>query len=327
MNFYIIEEKETNICKIGVSNDIEERLKRLQTGNSSELVLNSGFYCKIPYKLETCVKNKYKESNRVGEWYDVEDKAELIEFINRKSHELNNKYYTCNLCDFKTIYKTGYKRHLKTNKHNKREGGFINRDKMIDLIEIIHGDKDLLFKCNKCEKEFKRKWDLERHLNKKNPCKKIIQDIQKNDELIEKDEKPYGCDFCKRSYKHKYHMNRHLKTCKEKQKEEQKEKDEKPYGCDFCKRSYKHKYNLTKHLKTCKEKQKEEQKEKDEKQQEFDLVNSKIRLLELEKQKEEQKDEKQQELDLEKQKQKQELELDLVNAKIRLLEFMIANNI
>ena len=289
MNFYIIEEKETNICKIGVSNDIEERLKRLQTGNSSELVLNSGFYCKIPYKLETCVKNKYKESNRVGEWYDVEDKAELIEFINRKSHELNNKYYTCNLCDFKTIYKTGYKRHLKTNKHNKREGGFINRDKMIDLIEIIHGDKDLLFKCNKCEKEFKRKWDLERHLNKKNPCKKIIQDIQKNDELIEKDEKPYGCDFCKRSYKHKY--------------------------------------NLTKHLKTCKEKQKEEQKEKDEKQQEFDLVNSKIRLLELEKQKEEQKDEKQQELDLEKQKQKQELELDLVNAKIRLLEFMIANNI
>ena len=289
MNFYIIEEKETNICKIGVSNDIEERLKRLQTGNSSELVLNSGFYCKIPYKLETCVKNKYKESNRVGEWYDVEDKAELIEFINRKSHELNNKYYTCNLCDFKTIYKTGYKRHLKTNKHNKREGGFINRDKMIDLIEIIHGDKDLLFKCNKCEKEFKRKWDLERHLNKKNPCKKIIQDIQKNDELIEKDEKPYGCDFCKRSYKHKYHMNRHLKTCKEKQKEEQKEKDEK--------------------------------------QQEFDLVNSKIRLLELEKQKEEQKDEKQQELDLEKQKQKQELELDLVNAKIRLLEFMIANNI
>ena len=261
MNFYIIEEKETNICKIGVSNDIEERLKRLQTGNSSELVLNSGFYCKIPYKLETCVKNKYKESNRVGEWYDVEDKAELIEFINRKSHELNNKYYTCNLCDFKTIYKTGYKRHLKTNKHNKREGGFINRDKMIDLIEIIHGDKDLLFKCNKCEKEFKRKWDLERHLNKKNPCKKIIQDIQKypkNDELIEKNEKQFGCDFCKKSYKHKYHVNRHLKTCKEKQKQEEKKK---------------------------------------------------------------------QELDLEKQKQKQKQELDLVNAKIRLLELMTANNI
>ncbi len=281
MNFYIIVEEDTNICKIGVSIDIEERLKSLQTGNSNKLLLNSGFYCKVPYKLETIVKNKYKEYNRIGEWFNIEDLPALKDFIRCRAHDLNNKYYTCDLCNFKTLYKTGYKRHLKTDKHNKKENFYIQTDTITSviqkkkveirnisgMIEIIHGKKEMLFKCRKCEKEFKRKWDIERHLIKrkktcKKTCKKVIPNIPIYSNIFQEPSKifhnlPYSS------------IN-----------DESIETNEKRFGCDFCKRSYKHNYNLTKHLKTCKEKQKEDKKQK---QKELDLVNAKIRLLELEK--------------------------------------------
>jgi hypothetical protein len=124
-----------------------------------------------------------------------------------------------------------------------------------------------LYTCSLCKKEFKRKWDLQRHHSRKKPCKKVIPNIPKspnisqtypkisqknpkyptNDESVETNEKRFCCDFCKKSYKHKHHLNRHLKTCKEKQKEEQKEK------------------------------QKQEENKK------LDLINAKIKLLELEK--------------------------------------------
>jgi len=282
MNFYIIVEEDTNICKIGVSIDIEERLKSLQTGNSSKLLLNSGFYCKVPYKLETIVKNKYKEFNRIGEWFNIEDLPALKNFIRCRAHDLNNKYYTCDLCNFKTLYKTGYKRHLKTDKHNKKEKSYIQTDTIISviqkkkveirnisgMIEIIHGKKEMLFKCGKCEKEFKRKWDIERHLIKrKKICSKKV--IPKSSKIFQEPSKIF----------------QNLPNSSK--KSESGKTNEKRYGCDFCKRSYKHNYNLTKHLKTCKEKQKEEQKQKqkqkEEEKQELDLVNAKIELLKLEK--------------------------------------------
>jgi len=227
MNFYIIVEKNTNICKIGVSNDIEERLKTLQTGNSSKLLLNSGFYCKIPYKLETIVKNKYKESNRIGEWYDIENKAGLIEYIRCKAHDLNNKYYTCNLCDFKTLYKTGYKRHLKTDKHDKKEKLYINNDKVKDFIKIIHGEKDLLFECNRCHRSFNRTYNLERHENKKKQCEEIEPNATPKIGLfvpqnpIEPTITQFKCNHCNRIFTRNWHLIRHLKTCKIKKKEEE----------------------------------------------------------------------------------------------------------
>ena len=119
---------------------------------------------------------------------------------------------------------------------------------------------NILYTCSLCKKEFKRKWDLQRHHSRKKPCKKVIP---KSTEIYQEPTK--------------IHQNIQKYT----KKNESFETNEKRFSCDFCKKLYKHKFTLNRHLKTCKEKQK--QKQKEEEKQELDLVNAKIELLKLEK--------------------------------------------
>ena len=69
--------------------------------------------------------------------------------------------------------------------------------------------------CNICKKEFKKKSNLEYHLNKKFPCKsketsKIT--IYKNKEINEKLE----CNICSKIFSTKSNLNRHMNSCKKK---------------------------------------------------------------------------------------------------------------
>ena len=65
--------------------------------------------------------------------------------------------YVCKCCDYKTIYQTNYKKHLETNKH---------KAKMI--VPCV---------CKHCDKEFKFRQSMYRHM--KYTCKKN-KDIAKN---------------------------------------------------------------------------------------------------------------------------------------------------
>ena len=62
--------------------------------------------------------------------------------------------------------------------------------------------------CEKCKKNFKSKFDLGRHLNKKYPC-----DIQKP---AIKDPENIICEFCNKKYSNKYGLYKHFKTCTKK---------------------------------------------------------------------------------------------------------------
>ena len=39
---------------------------------------------------------------------------------------------------------------------------------------------DKVFKCQRCERVFKRNWDMKRHLSRKNPCVAKIENIPKS---------------------------------------------------------------------------------------------------------------------------------------------------
>ena len=63
----------------------------------------------------------------------------------------------------------------------------------------------VIYKCNKCDKEFNQKIDYQRHLKKKKPCfKKVMKDPS------------FSCDQCNKSFNNKSNLNRHKhKFCKE----------------------------------------------------------------------------------------------------------------
>lgn len=61
--------------KIGSTkcNDINKRLKQLQTGNSNPIYIKDYFETSSPFKLETMLHNKYKDYNVIGEWFELDD--------------------------------------------------------------------------------------------------------------------------------------------------------------------------------------------------------------------------------------------------------------
>ena len=100
--------------------------------------------------------------------------------------------------------------------------------------------------CNRCEKDFKQRWRLGRHLKRKKLCKKIIkqqnlpeysnnfekpsktfQNIPSIDKSSNTNNNRYTCDFCNRTYQQNYNLNKHLKICKIKKEQEKQEKQEK----------------------------------------------------------------------------------------------------
>lgn len=69
---YLIYEPSTGNYKIGVTTgSIERRMKKLQTGNSSELHVAKYFQCEHPFKLEAMLHAFFKPKLVINEWYDL----------------------------------------------------------------------------------------------------------------------------------------------------------------------------------------------------------------------------------------------------------------
>ena len=67
---YLICDPGQDTYKIGVSRDLaQKRLKRLQTGNASELHIIHSVYATYPFRLETILHNKFKHKRATGEWF------------------------------------------------------------------------------------------------------------------------------------------------------------------------------------------------------------------------------------------------------------------
>jgi len=178
MNVYIIKCQNTNFYKIGVSDYIEDRLKNLQTANPTKLILISGFICKERFKLEKIIHKEYEDKRKIGEWFEINDIPKLEKFIRNQAFILNNAYYTCVYCEFRTIYKTTFELHTKKCKKCKKcteidtteiDTTEIDTTEIdtteIDTTEIV--DKGKPFECPNCHRIFTRLYNLERHLKKK----------------------------------------------------------------------------------------------------------------------------------------------------------------
>ena len=110
--------------------------------------------------------------------------------------------YECDICNYNTIRKNQYQRHLMTKKHianMESHGKDIDTNSMNNKNEP-HTKCD--FVCS-CGKTFSREDNYIRHC--KNYCP-IKSNIQKN-----------ICQFCGKNYSTNFNLNKHIKKCKKKQ--------------------------------------------------------------------------------------------------------------
>lgn len=64
---------DTKYIKIGVTNNVEKRLKELQTGNPKKLKVIKIIYCENPYYVEKMYHELFKSKRKEGEWFDILD--------------------------------------------------------------------------------------------------------------------------------------------------------------------------------------------------------------------------------------------------------------
>ena len=59
--------------KIGTTNDLNMRLKFLQTGNPRELSILHSVFCNNPFQTESMYHELFKNRHVLNEWYDIKD--------------------------------------------------------------------------------------------------------------------------------------------------------------------------------------------------------------------------------------------------------------
>lgn len=70
---YLICDPATDLFKIGLTTgDIHKRMKKLQTGNGTELHLAYVHYTDHPYKLEKMLHNHFASKKTLNEWFALE---------------------------------------------------------------------------------------------------------------------------------------------------------------------------------------------------------------------------------------------------------------
>ena len=79
---YFIGNKKENICKIGVSNNVEKRIKEIQCSCPFSVEVLITYPVSDDYLIEKALHNKYNEHRLNGEWFNLSVITEIHEGIN-----------------------------------------------------------------------------------------------------------------------------------------------------------------------------------------------------------------------------------------------------
>lgn len=92
---YLIGEVDVpNKFKIGLTTEdnVEKRLKKLQTGNGEELYISKQFKTDTPFKLEKMLHNHFSNKKILNEWFilENEDYKNFIDICKRKQEIIDS---------------------------------------------------------------------------------------------------------------------------------------------------------------------------------------------------------------------------------------------
>lgn len=85
---YLIEDENNLTYKIGVTRSVDSnRIKKLQTGNSTKLKLKHLYKTEYPFRLETMLHQRFKQYNILNEWFELP--MGIVEDFENYCNELN----------------------------------------------------------------------------------------------------------------------------------------------------------------------------------------------------------------------------------------------
>lgn len=86
---YLIEDENNLTYKIGVTRLVNSnRIKKLQTGNSTKLKLKYLYKTEYPFRLETMLHQRFKHYNTLNEWFELP--KNIVENFENYCNELND---------------------------------------------------------------------------------------------------------------------------------------------------------------------------------------------------------------------------------------------
>lgn len=72
--YLLCDSGQDNMFKIGTTKlPIEQRIKKLQTGNSNEIFLSDYYETAHPFYIEKMLHKKFAPNKKVGEWFQLDD--------------------------------------------------------------------------------------------------------------------------------------------------------------------------------------------------------------------------------------------------------------
>jgi hypothetical protein len=274
---------------IDLTND--DHLNLLLDSNNLDLFQNTPTTCNTPssppvHQLSTITINEVKnEAKCVNQ--NLNFKCELCSKTFKKKfnytrHVIIHKNefpYRCNHCDKKFKDESNSKKHLQHCKMKLLVTNVVELPTSDKISSTKTNLKNSKFKCDMCEKEFYKKYNLTRHKNihklndfKNNSCQYDYENSENNDvryyeckicnkkfnelKQLNLHHKSYHieceeieCSICKQRFNIKYDYLVHELACKNGEKSENK-MNTKSYKCNICKKTFTKIYNLNRHLAT-----------------------------------------------------------------------------
>jgi hypothetical protein len=233
---YLINAKTTNTYKIGRSATVNDRIKAIQTSNGYKIILIKTFDCLNCKMLEKRLHNLFKINRMQGEWFSFTE-SELNNCIleaQKISDDINTKLTknTCNYCSYSTYRSETFNNHLNTDSHKKNEQianlqeiilenqkaklqeTVLENQKSNSNVNIVKGAH---YECIRCLRFYSNKYDYNRHLNRKNPCKLNSCKGDSEFKTSMKNSNIFTCGLCNKDFTRKDNLNRHYTSCNKKQ--------------------------------------------------------------------------------------------------------------
>ena len=88
---YLLCDPENEAYKIGVTRSlVSKRMKKLQTGNPTELHIVNYYECEYPFVVEKLLHNKFSSKKVLNEWFalDANDVSSFIEECHKADEKI-----------------------------------------------------------------------------------------------------------------------------------------------------------------------------------------------------------------------------------------------